>query len=241
MSLFSGEPSYHRLPSERPSCIGRWLRRRAASDNSDDDEDDVAATIARMRQFLLKITPKLNEMKRRADNADLAARQYLRMGDRNRARQRAVLRARFMRIRDRWVGFESAIEHAIVTYEEAVLAKAVTDVLGESQSAVQKLLETITEEKIVKLMDALSEQERDVSDRSEALAESLDTYLDGDPEIEAELDRLEEELAQEVQDRLPTLNNNNVEEAHSDKRESDDKTRVRVKNEKRRDRKKVVA
>lgn len=206
-SRLKGTNSSDSEDSDEGGCWDYFFRKRKNhAGEGDGQNNETMKVIHHMRMFLKKITPKLNEMKRRKENAELSARQFLRQGDKEGARRKASLAMRFKRINERWRQFESTLENAILTYEEAIMAKTMFDVLGTSQKALDTLIESISEEKVVDLMNKLNEQTREVGETSDILAESTDYlhYIDDD-EIEAELTRLSKDL----EERDDNNNNNN--------------------------------
>lgn len=211
--------NYHRLTTsnatgqrtskERKRCnLFFW---RGRPDKDEEVKDHTMRVICDMRAFLQKLPPKLNETKRRQKTAELSAKQFLAQGDRESARRKINLAMRFKRINVRWGKFENTIENVILTYEEAILSKTMFDVLGKSEKALEDLLESMNEENVVTLMNKLNEQMREVVVVSDVLAEPTDClqYID-DEDVNAELERLENEIKIENCNIDSDNNNNNV-------------------------------
>ena len=199
--------------SSEGGCWDYFFRKRknhAEGGDDNDQNDETMTVIHNLRQFLNKIPPKLNEMKRRKENAELSAYQFLRQNDREGAKRKASLAMRFKRINERWRQFETTIENVILTYEEAIMAKTMFDVLGMSQQALDTLMNSISEEKVVELMNRLNEKPQVVGEKSDIWAESTYYlhYID-DEEIEAELNRLEKDIEEKKKEKNNNDNNNN--------------------------------
>lgn len=217
---------YHRLRDEKIVkekhgwCDFLFDKNERKDDEDEEDEEAIKihATISSIRAILRKLQPKINEMNRRRGTTKLAMRQFIRVKDKDSAKRKLHLFKRLGRITTRWVEFENVLQNAILTLEEALMANTIYMALGTTNKALDKIVDTISEEKVVGLMNSLSEKSDDVVAMSDALAQPIDCLGYMDEELDDELDKIEASMLEDDilkgktkgKEEIDDRNNNNI-------------------------------
>ena len=186
-----GEPSgcFRRLFRRRQPTVEEVARQRAKESERE------------LRRLMLELPAQMEEAHRSVKRNKEAVRQSMRDGNRVKAKAHAKIAMDAERYQERVGAFYANVNQALLLQKNAKIARSIQDALGTASEALERMLDSISSEKLVQLMDTLDEQREQMEEVDEELSRDvtrsdaerrLAAMAEEDPEVLSYLDSLVE-------------------------------------------------
>jgi hypothetical protein len=199
-------------PVEPSGCFRRLFRRRQPT------AGELASQRAReserkLRRLLQELPAQMEEAHGIVKRNRVAAKRCVRDGNRVKAKVHAKVVLDTERYQERLGAFYANVNQALLLQKNAKIARSIQDALGTASEALERMLESISAEKLVQLMDTLDEQRERMEEVDDELSRDvtqseaerrLAAMAEEDPEVLSYLDSLMEPQQPEEPVQIPT-------------------------------------
>ena len=203
------QTKYERLEDDgvaRPGCLRRLFQRRPPT-----PEERAREAEKKLRLLMRQLPAWTAEQQRAIKRNEELAKECASRG--NMVQAKVHVRAVFAhrRYQERLGAFYTNVNDAMLMQSNAKVARQIGDALGVASKALDHMMQSMSSENIVKLMDKLQDQREDLEEIDEELARPVgDPILqrqielaDEDPEVVDYLRQLEVPLSEPRQQAVP--------------------------------------